>query len=171
MDTAATVLLYAALAGFVIWRVVGRQLRGFTLTVRGLTLVPMILIALGVFSSAQSLPKASVTEIVLVGVDLVLLGALGALRASTVAVGERNGYAFAKGSNATLILWLVTVGIRIGFLVLGTQLHAVSEFTSASIALSMGLTLAIQNAITYNKARQLGLRVANNRAELATAQV
>jgi hypothetical protein len=164
--TPLQILLYVAIAALVISRVVFRQLRGTTLTVRGMLLIPGILVLLGVENCAQALPKASGTEIALLGADLLVLLILGAARAASTNLTTRDGYAFQKGSVLTLILWLVTIGVRIGFGFVGAS----GPLTSASIALSLGLSIGVQNALIYARARRGGLRIATSRSEIATAR-
>ncbi|GAA1965607.1 hypothetical protein [Amycolatopsis minnesotensis] len=168
--SAADILLYLAIAVLVIWRVVFRQVRGYRLSARGLTLIPAILVVVGVVSSAKALPSASGTELALLGVDLAVLAALGVLRAASTTITAKDGYAFAQGTARTLVLWLVTIGVRIGFLVLGAHLGADGPLTSASLALTLGLSIGLQNALAYQRARRLGLRVATGRAAVASAR-
>jgi hypothetical protein len=161
--SSATVLLYVAIAAFVFWRVILKQLAGSTLSVRSLWLIPVILLAIGGSSTLTALPTAGGTEIALLGADLVVLTVLGVIRGGSVALSIRDGFAFQKGTALTLILWLVTIGVRVGFGVLGSQLDASGPLTSASIWLSVGLSIGIQNAVIYARVRKLGLPVAADR--------
>lgn len=163
----AQLVIYAAIAVFVVWRVVNRQLRGSTITVRGLTLMPGILLLLGIFNVAQALPHAGATEIELFTADLALLIVLGVGRAASMHLGLRDGYAFQKGTTLTLILWLATIAIRIGLAIMGAQLHGGDTLTSASIALSLGLSIGVQNVIVFARARRRELPIAVSRADLA----
>jgi hypothetical protein len=168
--TPLQILLYVAIAALVIWRVVFRQLRGTTVTVRGMLVIPGILVLIGLENCAQALPKASGTEIALLGADLLVLLILGAGRAASTNLTVRDGYAFQKGSVLTLLLWLLTIGVRIGFGFVGAGLGAGGPLTSASIALSLGLSIGVQNALIYARARRGGLRVASSRSDIATAR-
>lgn len=163
---AAQILLYLAIAALVIWRVIIRQLRGNTPTTRGLMLLPGILIVLGILNCAAPLSKASAGELGLLGIDLVLLIVLGTARATTTRLTVRNGYAFQKGTTLTLILWLVTIAIRVGVTLVGDRLGVTGALTSASILLSLGLTVATQNAVVYLRIQRRGLRISPDRASL-----
>jgi hypothetical protein len=158
-----TVLLYVAIAVFVFWRVIVKQLSGSTLSVRSLWLIPVILLVIGGSSTLSALPAASGTEIALLAADLVVLTVLGVIRGGSVALSTRDGFAFQKGTALTLILWLVTIGVRVGFGVLGARLDASGPLTSASIWLSVGLSIGVQNAVIYARVRKLGLAVAADR--------
>ncbi|HKS48662.1 MAG TPA: hypothetical protein VJT49_26860 [Amycolatopsis sp.] len=154
------ILLYLAIAALVVWRVVIRQLRGSTLTVRGLALIPGILVVLGVANCVHALPGASGGELAFLGVDLVLLVAFGAARSASTSLTSRDGYAFQKGTTLTLFLWLATVATRVGLSMLGVRLNVAGALTSASLLLSIGLSIGTQNALIYARARRLGFRIA-----------
>jgi hypothetical protein len=167
MSHLAEILLYVAIAALVVWRVIFRQLRGYRLTARGLALMPAILVLLGGYRTLQALPQASGAEIALLAADLVVLAVLGVVRASTTQVTERDGYAFQQGTKRTLLLWLVTIAVRIGFTVLGEELGAAGALTSASFALTLGVSIGVQNALAYTRAQRLGLPFAPGRSRLA----
>ncbi|WP_027943152.1 hypothetical protein [Amycolatopsis taiwanensis] len=158
------ILLYLAIAILVVWRVIIRQFRGSAPTVRGLTVIPGLLVIVGAVSCAPLLPKASGAELGLLATDLALLIAFGVARAASTRLTERNGYAFQKGTAATLVLWLATIAIRVGVALVGVQLGVAGPLTSASLLLSMGLTIGTQNAVVYLRAQRLGLRIAPDRA-------
>jgi hypothetical protein len=146
--------------------VVFRQLRGSTITVRGLIIIPGVLLILGLENCVRALPRASGGEIALLAVDLVVLLVLGVARAASTHLGTRNGYAFQKGTTLTLVLWLVTIAVRIGFGVLGARTGLAGPLTSASVLLSMGLSIGVQNLLVYSRARRRELPIASSRSEI-----
>ncbi|MFD2418774.1 hypothetical protein [Amycolatopsis pigmentata] len=161
------ILLYLAIAAVVVWRVIIRQWRGSAITVRGLVLIPGILVVIGVSNCLAALSRASAGEIELLVADVVVLIGLGVARAASTTVTTRGGNAFQKGTVLTLLLWLTTIVVRIGVAVLGTRLGVAGPLTSASVVLSMGLSIGVQNAVIYLRARSLGLPVAADRRGLA----
>ncbi|GAB3001667.1 DUF1453 family protein [Amycolatopsis acidiphila] len=161
------VLLYLVIAALVIWRVVFRQLRGSTITVRGLIIIPGILLVLGLENCARALPKATGGEIALLAVDLAVLLVLGVARAASAHLDVRDGYAFQKGTTLTLVLWLVTIAIRIGFGVAGARTGLAGPLTSSSVLLSMGLSIGVQNVLVYSRARRRELPIATSRSTVA----
>jgi hypothetical protein len=163
--SAATILLYVVIAAFVIWRVVIKQLRGSTLSTRSLWLIPGILLVIGFVDTVPLLAGASGTEIGLLVVDLAVLVVLGVLRANSVTLSQRDGFAFQKGGATTLVLWLVTIGVRVGFIVLGSSMHAAGPLTSASTWLTVGLSVGVQSAVILLRAQQLGLPIAADRRQ------
>ncbi|MFJ9781757.1 hypothetical protein ACIRSS_19385 [Amycolatopsis sp. NPDC101161] len=163
MPSAANVLLYVAIVAYVLYRVVYRQVRGTLLDRRTLTVMPLVLVAVGGYLCAKALPGASAAELGLLAVDLVVLAGLGVLRSTTTTLTERDGTTFQKGSAITVGLWVLTIGVRVGLVALGTALGIAGPLTSASIALTIGVSIAVQNATTYYRVQQRGLPLADRR--------
>ncbi|WP_284747397.1 hypothetical protein [Amycolatopsis sp. RTGN1] len=163
MPSAANVLLYAVIAAYVLYKVVYQQVRGTLLNRKTLVMMPLILVAAGVYLAAKALPDASPAELGLLGADLVVLAGLGVLRSTTTTLTERDGTTFQKGSAVTVGLWLLTIAVRVGLVALGTALGVAGPLTSASIALTLGVSIAVQNATTYSRIQRRGLPLADQR--------
>ena len=163
MSSAANVLLYAVIAAYVLYKVVYQQVRGTLLNRKTLVMMPLILVAAGVYLAAKALPDASPAELGLLGADLVVLAGLGVLRSTTTTLTERDGTTFQKGSAVTVGLWLLTIAVRVGLVALGTALGVAGPLTSASIALTLGVSIAVQNATTYSRIQRRGLPLADQR--------
>lgn len=163
MSSAANVLLYVVIAAFVFYRVVYKQVRGTLLNRKTLTTLPLILVVVGGYLAAQALPGASAGELALLAVDLVVLAGLGVLRSTTTTLTERDGTTFQKGSAVTIGLWVLTIAVRVGLVALGTALGVAGPLTSASIALTLGVSIAVQNATTYSRIQRRGLPLADRR--------
>lgn len=161
------ILLYAAIAGLVFYKVIYAQLKGTMLSLRGLAATPLILLAVGAYFTVKVLPEASGAEIGLLLADLGVLLVLGALRSLTTKLSTRDGYAFQKGTSLTLIMWVATMAIRVGFVVFGSAIGATGPLTSASITLTLGASIGLQNLLTYQRVQRLGLRLAADGRELA----
>ncbi|WP_410563552.1 hypothetical protein [Amycolatopsis sp. cmx-4-61] len=159
----SSVLLYAAITALVLYRVVYQQVRGTLLSRRALVTMPLLLVAVGGFLALEALPGASAAELGLLAADLLLLAGLGVLRSTTTTLTARDGSTFQKGSVVTIGLWALTVAVRIGVVALGTALGVTGPLTSASVALSLGLSIAVQNATTYRRIRRGGLPLADRR--------
>ncbi|WP_328612991.1 hypothetical protein OHS18_28490 [Amycolatopsis sp. NBC_00355] len=160
MSSFATVLLYVAVAGLVLYRVVYKQLRGTLLDRKSLVTLPLVLVAVGGYLTIGALPGSSAAELAFLGVDLVVLAGLGVLRSTTTTLTARGGTTFQKGSAVTLGLWVLTIAVRIGLVTLATALGVAGPLTSASIALTLGVSIAVQNATTYRRVRLAGLPLA-----------
>ncbi|WP_439384452.1 hypothetical protein [Amycolatopsis lexingtonensis] len=163
MPTAANVLLYAAIALLVFYRVGYRQVRGTLLDRKSLVTLPLVLTAVGAYLALKALPGTSAGELGLLATDLVVLAGLGVLRSTTTTLTERDGTTFQKGSAITIGLWALTVAVRIGLVALGTALGVAGPLTSASIALTLGVSIAVQNATTYLRVQRRGLPLADRR--------
>ncbi|UOX87650.1 hypothetical protein MUY14_38990 [Amycolatopsis sp. FBCC-B4732] len=163
MPTAANVLLYAAIAVLVFYRVVYRQVRGTLLDRKSLVTLPLVLTAVGAYLTLKALPGASAGEFGLLAADLVVLAGLGVLRSTTTTLTERAGTTFQRGSLVTVGLWALTVAARIGLVALGTALGVAGPLTTASIALTLGVSIAVQNATTYLRVQRRGLPLADRR--------
>ncbi|WP_328447499.1 hypothetical protein [Amycolatopsis sp. NBC_00438] len=160
MSSFATVLLYVAVAGLVLYPVVYKQLRGTLLDRKSLVTLPLVLVAVGGYLTIGALPGSSAAELAFLGVDLVVLAGLGVLRSTTTTLTARGGTTFQKGSAVTLGLWVLTIAVRIGLVTLATALGVAGPLTSASIALTLGVSIAVQNATTYRRVRLAGLPLA-----------
>ncbi|WP_326566909.1 hypothetical protein VSH64_34370 [Amycolatopsis rhabdoformis] len=155
-----TIVVYVALAALVLYRVVYKQLRGTLLSRKSLITMPLILTVLGVVTVARALPAAGTGELVMFGADIVVLIVLGLGRSASTSLTARGNTTWQKGSALTLVLWLATIGARVGFGFLGGYLGFDGGLTSASILLTMGLSIGVQNALTYYRIQQRGLPLA-----------
>ena len=152
-----TIVFYVAIAALVLYRVVYRQWRGTLLSRKRLLTLPFILTAIGAFSAATALQSATATEYALLAGDVVILGLLGVLRSSTLVLSAREGTTFVKGTPLTLVLWFATIGVRVGFSFIGAALGVSNTVTSSTIMLTIGISIGVQNAFTYNRIQKLGL--------------
>ncbi|HET6703770.1 hypothetical protein [Amycolatopsis sp.] len=158
-----SVLLYAAIAALVLYKLGYQQVRGTLLDRRTLVAMPLLLTAVGAYLTVKALPGASAAELGLLAADLLVLAGIGVLRSTTTTLTERDGTTFQRGSAVTIGLWVLTVAVRIGVAALG----AGGALTSASIALTLGVSIAVQNATTYRRIRHRGLPLADRRPALS----
>jgi hypothetical protein len=167
MPSAVSVLLYVAIAGLVLYKVVYKQVRGTLLDRKTLVTMPVILVAVGGYLTLEALPGASGAELGLLAADLVVLAGLGVLRSTTTTLSRRDGTTFQKGSAVTIGLWVLTVAVRVGLVALGTALGVAGPLTSASIALTLGVSIAVQNVTTYRRIQRRGLPLAGRHPALS----
>jgi hypothetical protein len=167
MLSAAKILLYVAIAGLVLYRVVYQQIRGTLLNRKTLLGLPLLLVAVGGYLTLKALPGTSAGELGLLTADLLVLAGLGVLRSTTTTLTARDGTTFQKGSAVTIGLWVLTVAVRIGLVALGTALGVAGPLTSASVMLSLGVSIAVQNATTYRRIQRRRLPLAERRPALS----
>jgi hypothetical protein len=159
----STTLLIAVAAVLVILRVIAKQTTGSVITVRGLAVVPLVLIAVGLFSTKDVLATAKTTDLLLFLADVILLVVLGAARGASVSVTERDGGAFQKGTKWTLVLWIATIAVRVGVTIADHALGVDGSLANAALVATLGVTLGAQNWMIFARARRLGIPVASGR--------
>ncbi|MFB9923558.1 hypothetical protein ACFORO_15950 [Amycolatopsis halotolerans] len=152
-----TIVIYVVIVALVLYRVVYRQLRGTLLTRKRLLVMPVILMVVGVYTANTAVHNVTTKELLLLGVDILLLAVLGALRSATTTLSAREGTTFVKGTPLTLVLWLTTIGVRVGFSFIGAALGVSTTVSSSTIMLTLGVSIAVQNAFTYQRIQKLGL--------------
>ena len=160
----STTLLIAIGAFLLVLRVIAKQTKGSVVTVRGLVVIPLILLAVGLLGARDALTTAGSRDLVLFAADLILLLALGAARGASVTVTERDGGAFQKGTKWTLVLWIATIGARIAIMVADHAIGIDPALANASFAVTLGVTLGAQNWMIFERTRRLGIPVAASRS-------
>ena len=169
MHTGFTIVLYVAIAALVFYRVVWRQLRGTLLTPKRLVALPALMIVLGVYLAWDSLQSLSTDALLMLGADIVLLAGMGVLRSSTSTLSEREGTTFVKGTPLTMVLWAATVGVRIAFSFLSGAFGVDHAAASSTILVTLGVSIAAQNAFTYYRIQKRGLPLTDQPATRVSA--
>ncbi|HET6986737.1 MAG TPA: hypothetical protein VFI00_08980 [Kribbella sp.] len=149
---------------WVLLRVVGRQITGSLVTQRQLMLMPAILLALGVLSLSSALDGASTGELAFLGLDCVVLIGLGLARGASIRLEHRDEGLYQKGTAATLGLWLLTIALRVGAAFGSAAIWPDGKLSHATLALTIGLTIAAQNVMIYRRALNLRIPFAVERA-------
>jgi hypothetical protein len=158
-------LIIGILVGlWVLVRVVGRQITGSLVTQRQLMVMPVILLGIGVLSLASALDAASTGELAYLGLDCVILVGLGLARGASIRLERRADGLFQKGTAATLALWLLTIGLRVGAAFGAGAIWPDGKLSHATLVLTIGLTIAAQNAMLYRRALSLNIPFAVERA-------
>lgn len=148
----------------VLVRVIGRQVTGSVVTPKGLALMPAILLGLGLLSLSSVAHLATAGELAFLALECVVLLGLGVARGASIRLSTTDQGLFQKGTAATLVLWLVTIGLRIGTTVAAAALWPHSPVSQATIALTIGLTIGAQNAMVYRRALGMNVPLAAQRA-------
>lgn len=121
--------------------------------------VPLILGIIGVIELTQYLQRHpvhddGVTAAVLAG-SLVLAAATAALRAATVHVWLDAGRALRQGTWLTAVLWIVSLGLHLGYDYLLEGKGAQAGLGSASLVLYFAVTYTIQRLILQARAQRI----------------
>ncbi|GAA3090973.1 hypothetical protein JOF29_006824 [Kribbella aluminosa] len=148
----------------VLVRVIGRQVTGSLVTQKGLFLMPAILLGIGVLSLASVVHTATPGELAFLALDCVVLLGLGVARGASIRLTNTDQGLWQKGTTATLLLWLVTIALRVGTAFASAALWPHSPVGQATIALTIGLTIGAQNAMVYRRALATNVPLAAQRA-------
>ncbi|WP_406047527.1 hypothetical protein [Kribbella sp. NBC_00889] len=149
---------------WVLFRVVGRQITGSLVTQRSLMVMPAILLIIGLLPLPAALGTASTGEIAFLVLDCVVLVGLGLSRGASLHLTRREDGLYQKGTGATLALWIVTLGIRVGAAFAAPAIWPHGTLNHATLALTIGLTIAAQNAMIYRRALSMHIPLAVERA-------
>jgi hypothetical protein len=144
--------------------VIGRQVTGSLVSQRSLLLMPGILLVVGIMSVSSALHTASPGELAFLMLDGVILLGFGLARGASVRLTMTPEGLYQKGTSSTLVLWLVTIGLRVVGAFASAALWPHGTLSKASIALTIGITIAAQNAMVYRRALAMHAPLATNRA-------
>jgi hypothetical protein len=141
--TAVNLVIGLAVLGLILYRQM--QVRPVKAGLR----LPLILAVIGVFQLTQFLQHREHGPSVyaaLVG-SLVLAAVFGAIRAVTVRVWVDGGQAMRQGTWLTTVLWLVSLGVHLGYDYLVDGKGAQAGLGTASLTLYFAVTYAIQRVV------------------------
>jgi hypothetical protein len=148
----------------VLVRVIGRQVTGSLVTQKSLFLMPVILLGVGVVTISSAIHSATTGELAFLVLDCVVLAGFGIARGASVQLSQTDGGLFQKGTVATLVLWLVTIAVRVGTSFASAALWPHSTLGTSTLALTIGVTLAAQSAMIYRRSLAMSIPFAAERA-------
>ena len=147
----------------VLVRVIGRQVTGSLVTQKSLFLMPVILLGVGLFSVSSAVHGATSGQLAFVVLDCVVLAGLGIARGASVRLSPTDQGLFQKGTAATLVLWLLTIALRVGTSFASAALWPHNNFGTSTLALTIGVTLAAQSAMIYRRSLAMNIPFAAER--------
>jgi hypothetical protein len=150
-STAVNLLIGLAVLALLVYRQL--QVR----PVRASFRLPLILAVIGVIQLGQFLKNDHHTGTVFAALagSLVLAAITGAIRAMTVRVWIRAGQALRQGTWITAVLWVVSLGVHLGYDYLVDGKGPQSGLGSASLTLYFAVTYTIQRFILQAKAQRI----------------
>lgn len=149
--TGVDLLIGLVVLAFILYR----QLQ--TRPVRDNMRLPLIIAIIGVVRLVQYLQHGhhgAGVAVALVG-SLVLAAVFGAIRAPTVRVWVDGGQAWRRGTWLTAVLWVVSLGVHLGYDYLVEGKGSQSGLGTASLLLYFGVTFTIQRLILQARARRI----------------
>ena len=119
--------------------------------------LPLILAVIGVIQLSQFLKNDHHTGTVFAALagSLALAAITGAIRAMTVRVWIQAGQALRQGTWVTAVLWVVSLGVHLGYDYLVDGKGAQSGLGTASLTLYFAITYTIQRFILQAKAQRI----------------
>jgi hypothetical protein len=139
--------------------IIVRQVRPRPVAMRGLVVLPLVLIVIGVSTVAKAAPKGqSMTsaETTWLAVDLALGVVSGVARGFTVRLYEQAGELWRRGTRLTVILWLVTIALRVVISVVGSK-HGAARVLNDGVLLTLGVSLGAQYGLVWWRGTQSGI--------------
>jgi hypothetical membrane protein len=147
-----TVILGALIALFIIYRQLARR----QVAARQLVVVPLVLALLGLYNLDNQPPSTSAAAVAIVA-SLASAVVFGLARGYTMRVWQEAGVVLRQGVPLTLVLWVVSIGIRAGIGVIAHRAGTAESVTVGELPLFLGVTLAAQNAVIWMRAEALGI--------------
>jgi hypothetical protein len=119
--------------------------------------LPLILAVIGVIQLSQFLKNDHHTGTVFAALagSLALAALFGAIRAMTVRVWIQAGQALRQGTWVTAVLWVVSLGVHLGYDYLVDGKGSQAGLGTASLTLYFAITYTIQRFILQAKAQRI----------------
>jgi hypothetical protein len=119
--------------------------------------LPLILAVIGVIQLTQFLKHDHHTGTIFAALagSLVLAALFGAIRAMTVRVWIQAGQALRQGTWITAVLWVVSLGVHLGYDYLVDGKGPQSGLGTASLTLYFAVTYTIQRFFLQAKAQRI----------------
>ncbi|GAY11816.1 hypothetical protein [Pseudonocardia sp. N23] len=147
------ILIAVVVLGWIVWRQVVGQYASRT----KLTWLPLVLVVLGVYTVVQAHLDITTTGAVLIGAEMLLTVVLGWVRGRAVSLETRDGFLYLRGGAPALVLWVVSIGMRVLVEVLAHGIGgSTAALATATIALSFGLSLGVQGIVLRQRIRNDG---------------
>jgi hypothetical protein len=119
--------------------------------------LPLILVIIGVVELSRFLQHGhhGAGVIIALAGSLLIAAAFGVIRAATVHVWVDGGQGWRQGTWLTAVLWVVSLGVHLGYDYLIDGKGAQAGLGSASLLLYFGVTFTIQRLILQARAQRI----------------
>ena len=87
--------------------------------------------------------------------SLVLAAVTGALRAPTVRLWRQDGQVWRRGTRLTVVLWIVSIGVHLGYDALVTHGTGKAEIGDATMLLFFAVSLTVQRWLLNARAHRI----------------
>ncbi|GAA1668534.1 DUF1453 family protein [Fodinicola feengrottensis] len=142
-------LISAALTLAILVLVVVTRIRGRQLRPERMLILPLVLMALGL---AATIPPAlnshlQTIDYAVIAGDVLLSIVLGGIRGYTVVLYRHQDTTWYRYGPLTVVLWVLSIVLRIVLAAAGSVLGATSIITGNSLLFWLGITLLTQNIL------------------------
>ncbi|KZB80438.1 hypothetical protein [Amycolatopsis regifaucium] len=134
--------------------IVARRLRGEPLVAREVYGAPLVLLAIGVYGLAK-LENFTFTDGAWLVLGSVVGGGLGAVRATTTKLFERDGVLWLRYTGWTFGVWMLSMVVNFGIGFLATTAGAHPD--ARPVTLSIGVSLLGEALVISRRAKTTGL--------------
>lgn len=145
---------YLITVAAMVW-IIYRQFVGRFVTPGRSMVLPLVLVVWGLVQAVQADVRWGTLAVLVVAGDLVLTAALGAVRGAAIRLSLREGYLYRRGGVPSLVLWAVSIGVRVLVAVLAAGTSA-GPATTATLTLGVGVSIATQYAVLAARVRADG---------------
>ena len=149
---------YLVIAALVAW-VLTRQLQARPVVARKLFVLPVILVVVGVGSLNNAISKngghLTSRDATWLAVDLAVTVVFGVIRGASVRLYPQGGVLWRRGTWVTLVGWALSFAARGAIGVLASD-NGAKPVASSALALSFGVSLAVQGAVIYLRGLRAG---------------
>lgn len=157
-----TAVIGIALALFIIYR----QLRRQALEGRRLVVLPLVLAVLGLYSLTREPPTTGAAVTALVA-SLASAVVLGLARGASMRVWLEAGSILRQGVALTGALWIISIVVRLVIGVIAQRAGVAQSVTVGELPLFLGVTLAAQNVVIWQRAQALGVSAGTGRPRVS----
>jgi hypothetical protein len=147
------IVLVAALLVFVVYR----QMRSAPIEPRQLVIFPLILAVFGFVNLQKQPPDLIAGGVALVASVLTAL-LFGVARGRTTLIWRAGNVTMRKGTTTTLLLWIAAILVRVIIGGIARRAGVPLSMTAGEIPLFLGVTLAGQNAVIWQRAQAADTR-------------
>lgn len=159
-------LLVAVIGVALVLFIVYRQLSRQALEGRRLVVLPLVLAVLGLYNLSHKPPSTGAALTALV-ISLVSAVMLGLARGASMRVWQESATILRQGVALTLALWILSFAVRLGIGALAQRAGVAQSVTLGELPLFLGVTLAAQNGVIWQRAQTLGLSTSTVRPRLS----
>jgi FtsH-binding integral membrane protein len=146
---AFTIVIAALLLVFIIYQ----QVRTRSINPRQLVVLPVFLAILGIVNLDKH-PPASASAGTLLAASVITALVFGAARGITTEVWwSPDREQLRKGTTVTLLLWIAAIALRIVIAIIGHREGVPTNVSTGEIPLFLGITLAAQNLVIWQRAQ------------------